>query len=304
MLNNILKEEYSNIGCENKVYNFINDSDSSKFYDEFYDTEHKTELPELHKELKEKTLETVRPIEIMEEVLKIIEEKLDDSSIVIEIGGSTHQHRSANAYKRFKNYYPLDISHSSMKSYSEKYDKYSIAADATNLPFKDNSIDCIFTHTFLEHPIDPDAVLKEIARVIKPGGIVIHNDAWFCRWWQRYGVVGLKKFSNMTFEEKVIDIGAKISEIKVIRIPPIIIKRLFSNFFRRSKKPINLKYIKLKPNYTLHLGCDEDAASSIDPVDVIQFYESREFKLFKDLSLKERLFHPNKYVTLIKKLPF
>jgi len=88
---------------------------------------------------------------------------------------------------------------------------------------------------------------------------------------------------------------------KVVRIPPIIIARLLKHFKNKNKENIQLSYSKLKPNYTLHLGCDEDAASSLDPIDVVQFYESRGFELINPLSLKDRLFYPNKYIMLRKK---
>lgn len=104
--------------------------------------------------------------------------------------GGVHQRRSADAYKKFKNYFPLDISTSSIERYSMRHNKTGIVAGATELPFKDVSIDCVFTNTFLEHPLEPEKVTIEIVRVLKKGGIVVHNDAWFCRWWQRYGVVG------------------------------------------------------------------------------------------------------------------
>jgi len=223
------------------------------------------------------------------------------------LGGGFFQGRSGWAYKRLHNYYPLDISASSIERYSDHFQMPGIVADATKLPFKDNSVDFIFTHTFLEHPLNPDAVLKEIARVLKPGGYVLHLDAWFCRWWHRYGIVNLiPKNENlipkneMTFQQKLIDLGSKLTEIKIVRLPPIIIGRFFREVFISKRKPMDLRFKKLNPNYDLHLGCDEDAASNIDPLDVIRFYESRGFKLAQPLSFKQRLFYPNKLVALRK----
>jgi SAM-dependent methyltransferase len=174
-------------------------------------------------------------------------------------------------------------------------------ADAKKLPFKDNSVDLIFSQTFLEHPLNPEDVLSEMARVLKPGGIVVHNDAWVVRWWHRFGIVELKPFAKMSVKEKLIVIASKFTELPIVRIPPIILRRVSRNLFVSTKKPIGLKYKKLKPNYNLHLGCDEDAANSIDPIDVVRFYESRGFRLNKSLSFKERMFYPNKMIELVKK---
>lgn len=45
-------------------------------------------------------------------------------------------------------------------------------ADAARLPFPDASFDNIFTVATLEHLLDPDAVLRELHRVLVPGGRV------------------------------------------------------------------------------------------------------------------------------------
>ena len=50
-----------------------------------------------------------------------------------------------------------------------------LEADAYKLPFANESFDVITAMDFLEHVSKPDVVLKEIARVLKPGG------SFFCR---------------------------------------------------------------------------------------------------------------------------
>jgi SAM-dependent methyltransferase len=49
-----------------------------------------------------------------------------------------------------------------------------IAAWPYRLPFEDRSCDVVFSVTVLEHVMDYDAALAEIARVLKPGGISVH----------------------------------------------------------------------------------------------------------------------------------
>ena len=302
VIREILKDSEIKKIENNKTYNFLEESDSAKFYDELFSNINKEDdKPELFDQVKQLLAKEQNSYGIMEEIIQFLERELNKEAIVIEIGGGVYQLRSVNAYSRFNNYFPLDISYSSIKRYCEKYDKVGFVVDAKCLPFKDNSIDCIFTQTFLEHPLEPEMVLSEIARVLKIGGIVIHNDAWFCRWWHRFGLIGLKKYKNMTKKEKMIHIAAKISELKVIRIPPIIFKRLYNEIFQSTRVPIALKYKKLHPNYQLHLGCDEDAASSIDPIDVVRFYESRNFDLVNHISFTQRLFYPNRYIILKKK---
>lgn len=284
------------------ICNFLVESESSKFYNEFFDSSRvEKKFPDLYHQVKEGYKTDGTANNRMEAIISFLSQNLDPEAVVVELGGGIYQERSANAYARFKNYFPLDISLSSISRYTEKFQKIGIVCDATNLPFADSTVDCIYSHTFLEHPLEPEKVLKEISRVLKKGGIVVHNDAWFCRWWQHYGFIGLKRPSGFTNKERLIYAAYKVSENKVLRISPIIFRRLIRHFLgSQNEKPIRLEYKKLKPNYTLHLGCDEDAASSIDPVDVIRFYESRGFRTYHPLSLKERIFYPNKEIIMIK----
>lgn len=52
------------------------------------------------------------------------------------------------------------------------YDNVDIVCDITSLPLKDSSVDIVLNLVVLEHVTDPHQVLKEIHRVLKPGGLV------------------------------------------------------------------------------------------------------------------------------------
>jgi SAM-dependent methyltransferase len=52
------------------------------------------------------------------------------------------------------------------------YENVDIVCDIHHLPFKDNSVDAVMSLAVLEHVREPAIVLKEVHRVLKPGGRV------------------------------------------------------------------------------------------------------------------------------------
>lgn len=56
----------------------------------------------------------------------------------------------------------------------------AIRGDATRLPFADSSFECVVTSEVLEHIHDDEAALRELARVLKPGGTFAATvPSWF-----------------------------------------------------------------------------------------------------------------------------
>lgn len=50
-------------------------------------------------------------------------------------------------------------------------------ADAADLPFAEGAFDVAFLHALLQHVEAPEAVLTEVRRVVRPGGVVAVGDA-------------------------------------------------------------------------------------------------------------------------------
>lgn len=72
----------------------------------------------------------------------------------------------------------VDLSQESL-NVAERYDTTKTAkylkADACHLPFPDESFDVVTTLDFLEHVPNPADVVKECARVLKPGGVFFYH---------------------------------------------------------------------------------------------------------------------------------
>ena len=69
-------------------------------------------------------------------------------------------------YKRFRNQKNLDYTTTDLLS-----PLADVKADICNLPFDDNSYDIIFCNHVLEHIPDDTKAMKELFRVLKPGGM-------------------------------------------------------------------------------------------------------------------------------------
>lgn len=52
----------------------------------------------------------------------------------------------------------------------EPYEHLEVVGDAHHLPFPENSFDAVVCETMLEHVLEPERVIAEMHRVLKPGG--------------------------------------------------------------------------------------------------------------------------------------
>ena len=59
-----------------------------------------------------------------------------------------------------------------------------VVGEASRLPLDDGAVDAAFANMVLHHADDPEAMLREMARVVRPGGTVVitdevaHHYAW------------------------------------------------------------------------------------------------------------------------------
>jgi len=97
----------------------------------------------------------ISPVYVDGQVKKFIKQNLseDNNSIFINLGSG-----NSNVNNKILNVDIFD------------YDNVNIVCDISTLPFADNSVDNIINIAVLEHVSDPKIIVKEIKRVLKPGG--------------------------------------------------------------------------------------------------------------------------------------
>lgn len=152
-----------------------------------------------------------------------------------------------------------------------------VCADWMFLPFRDASLDAIFSNATLEHVPDPGLAVKETARTVKPGGIVVHNDAWFCRAWTASGIT-VKPWSECSLREKLLKFTIPVRNSRAFRAPSVLLRRLWRELslaWRRGA--CRLDYRRLKSNLEAPITSDADAFASIDPHAIVSYYRSRGF---------------------------
>ncbi|MHC4939167.1 MAG: class I SAM-dependent methyltransferase [Planctomycetota bacterium] len=108
-----------------------------------------------------------------------------------------------------------------------------LAADAQNIPLRENSCDCIVLSAILEHVVDPAATLRECARVLAPGGTIVAYVPWdgavvpLKRWAKRLGFPlgklhdGLAPGHLRTFDRSMLErLFEAMSDVR-IRLDPL-----------------------------------------------------------------------------------
>jgi SAM-dependent methyltransferase len=67
---------------------------------------------------------------------------------------------------------------SSVYQFDEKSPKPDVVSDVLNMPLEDNQFDTAICTEVLEHVKDPFQLMKEIGRILKPGGYAIFSSGW------------------------------------------------------------------------------------------------------------------------------
>ena len=99
----------------------------------------------------------------------------DGSKFILDIGCESGNIASALVSHRHR-VILVDVDQemlASTRSQTKHFPVICLAADIYKVPFKDNSIDRVMCTEVLEHLIVPERAVREIGRILKPGGKVV-----------------------------------------------------------------------------------------------------------------------------------
>lgn len=110
----------------------------------------------------------------------------------------------------------IDISAEAVNKSKEKYPRFKyFLADATNLPFPDNSFDCAVCSEVIEHVPIEEKVLLEVKRVVKKNGIFIITTPNWLSWYGLARKIAEKLFKRpFTARDQPIDNWSTPSGLK------------------------------------------------------------------------------------------
>lgn len=140
-----------------------------------------------------------------------------------------------------------------------------LRCDAAQLPFRENSFDAVLSSDFLEHAADLRAVVAEMARVLRPGGLFLYETVSrtlltfligkvLLEWLLHYVPVGTHRFRNFIRPEELHAL-MKEHNIRNTEIFGIVPERgLLRSLLKRRRHSFRLEPRQLSGMY---LGCGQ-----------------------------------------------
>lgn len=114
--------------------------------------------------------------------------QLSPDAAILDLGTSTGTNLRMLCAAQFKNIAGLDFSEESVRFCAEKGLPRVYKGDICDLPFADASYDVILATDIIEHVDDDAKALREILRVLKPGGRVLITVPCFMTMWSQHDV--------------------------------------------------------------------------------------------------------------------
>jgi len=129
-------------------------------------------------------------------------------------------------FSRYGNVYGLDSSPHALSFTRSRGVKRIFSGECTAIPIASASFDCVLALDVLEHIADDESAMREIARVLRPGGLFFFTVPAFMSLWRYHDVMygHHRRYTKAEFTEKVMRAGLEISSchfFKCIFFPPL-----------------------------------------------------------------------------------
>jgi ubiquinone/menaquinone biosynthesis C-methylase UbiE len=255
---------YLLLGCVIVVAHFPYDTgganqtvDSRKFYDSAYSPEDQQRYTKVAED-------AAKLYRITERVTTFAHDYHLENKKVLDVGAGRGYLQDV-----VSDYTGLDISSSAARYFHKRF----VLGSATNMPLSDNEFDAAWSIWTLEHVPDPERMLEEMRRVLKPGGLLYLFPAWDVPSWASQGY-DVRPYSDF-------GVGGKLTKASlVIQASPLFqlaykipIRSL--RYLASKSGPTHFHYRRLQPNYERYWEPDSDAVNSMDAYETSLWFESR-----------------------------
>jgi SAM-dependent methyltransferase len=164
--------------------------------------------------------------------------------------------------EHFPKYTGIDGSPDAVRIASEK-GRNLIEGDVdAPLPFADACFDGVILKDLLEHVADPVALVREVRRVLRPGGLVFASSPDAQRWvWDDY--THKRPFTKKSFRLLFADQGFEIEHVGYESVTPGV--GLLSARTRRKRRPRLFAALALLPFHRRNVWLVAKCAATADP---------------------------------------
>ncbi len=173
-----------------------------------------------------------------------------------------------------------------------------VQSDMQLLPFAGGAFDFVFSWAALEHVPQPELVLAEIARVLRPRGVALLAPAWHCRPWAAEGLE-FRPYSALRPAQRVrkalIPLRTSVAWRAMFELPRRIVRELHA-----LRTIPAFEYHRLQPNLDEYVGTDCDAFTSMDPHAAILYFAARGWEVLSHAGLKGRMLSRHEPVVVRK----
>jgi SAM-dependent methyltransferase len=173
-----------------------------------------------------------------------------------------------------------------------------VCASGDMLPFRDGYFATVFSLNTLEHVPELDRCLREIDRVLMPGGMAILKPAWNCMQYNCDGV-GYLPYRELSWRNRCLKAVLPVLRSKaykaLTRVPTRAIRQ-----FTAARDP-HLRWKRLRPRFDLlYKVTDAEAFAQVDPCECIRWFIARGYTCLSHSSIIRRLCAGHDFVCLVK----
>lgn len=162
-----------------------------------------------------------------------------------------------------------------------------VNGDMEQLPFRDGSIGFVVSWAALEHVPNPEKVIAEIERVLRPGGAAVLAPAWHCRPWAAEGLEfrpHAELSRTQRFRKALLPLRNSIAWRALFELPA----RVWRELLALIRTP-PFTYGRLQPNLDVYVGTDCDAFTSLDPQTMALYFARRGWEVLSHPGLRGRM---------------